>query len=321
MDVGEDLSERSRLENRTAVTDNSSFLSYIDIWSYKTMLQVQGDPMDLIEDLVKEPFGTDVARELSQKSGPFKQGTLYKRIQIIETLREEFVNRGGDVATGKDAVARVLKKWLPSSDSPFRKEVRGRYRYRGFQGAAEQALDVKGRGNVRSDDSSVGAPAPEREIGAGPYEVYAWCLPRYQATSGDRWPIKIGKAGPDGLQRRLSDFHENLPERPRYLLQLRCADEREARDREALLHAWFRSRGQKLNDLPGEEWFLTNPREIEEAVRNIIDADAPSVTGSTLEIEEVIAAAFKDITADEWARIPDDLTERLDDYLYGSDRT
>ena len=277
--------------------------------------------MDLTEDLVKEPFGTDVARELCRKPGLFKPGTLYKRIQIIETLREEFVHRGGDAGTGKDAVTRVLKKWLTSSDSPFRKEVRGRYRFRGLQGAIEQALDVRDRGNASSDASGGGATAPEREIGAGPCEVYAWCLPRYQATSGDRWPIKIGKAGPDGLQRRLNDFHEHLPERPRYLLQLRCADEREARDREALLHAWFRSRGQKLNDLPGEEWFLTNPSEIEEAVRNIIDADAPSGKGSTLEIEEVIAAAFKDVTADEWARIPDDLTERLDDYLYGSDLT
>lgn len=277
--------------------------------------------MDLIEDLVKEPFGTAVARELCQKSGLFEQGKLYKRIQITETLREEFVNRGGDVDTENDAVARVLKKWLSGPDSPFEKVMHGRYRFLGLDGATEQALDVEDRGNGRSDASRGSAPAPEREIGVGPYEVYAWCLPQYQASSADRWPIQIGKAGPAGLRRRLSDFHGNLPERPRYLLRLRCANEREARDREALLHAWFRSRGQKLNDLPGEEWFLTNASEIEEAVRNLIDADAPSGKGSTLEIEDVIADAFKDVTADDWARLPEDLTERLDDYLYGSDRT
>ena len=277
--------------------------------------------MDIIKDLVKERFGTHVARELCQEPGLFEQGRLYARMHITEILRDEFVQRGGNEDTGNDAVARVLKKWLVGPDSPFRKEMRGRYRFLGFGGSIEQAVDVGDRRSARTDVSSEGAPGPEREIGTGPCEVYAWCLPRYQATSGDRWPIKIGKAGPDGLRRRLRDFQENLPERPRYLLRLGCADEREARDREALLHAWFRSRGQKLNDLPGAEWFLTNVGEIEEAVRNIIGADASSDQGKTLEIEDVIATTFKDVTADDWARLPEDLTERLDDYLYRSDRT
>ena len=277
--------------------------------------------MDLIKDLVRDRFGTAVAHELCKESGLFEQGKLYRRINITETLRDEFVKRGGDDDTSKGGVVGVLKKWLLGSASPFRKETHGRYRFLGFDGATEQALDVEDQGNARSDDSRGGAPAPEREIGAGPCEVYAWCLPRYQATSGERWPIKIGMAGSDGLRRRLSDFQENLPERPRYLLRLRCADEREAREREALLHAWFRSRGQKLNDLPGEEWFLTNPSEIVEAVQNIIGADAPFGKESTLEIEDVIADAFKGVTADDWARLPEDLTERLDDYLYGGDHT
>lgn len=277
--------------------------------------------MDIIKDLVKERFGTHVARELCQEPGLFEQGRLYARMHITEILRDEFVQRGGNEDTGNDAVARVLKKWLVGPDSPFRKEMRGRYRFLGFGGSIEQAVDVGDRRSARTDASSEGAPSPEREIGTGPCEVYAWCLPRYQASSGDRWPIKIGKAGPDGLRRRLRDVQENLPERPRYLLRLGCADEREARDREALLHAWFRSRGQNLNDLPGAEWFLTNVGEIEEAVRNIIGADASSDQGKTLEIEDVIAATFKDVTADDWARLPEDLTERLDDYLYRSDRT
>lgn len=277
--------------------------------------------MSLIEDLITERFGKAIARELCQESGLFVRNRLYPRSHITEALRNEFVRRGGDADTQKDAVVRVLKRWLRGSDSPFRKEMRGRYRFLGFDNATEQSPDVKDQGNDRSDASTGGPPAPERVIGAGPYEVYAWYLPQYQATPGDRWPIKIGKAGPDGLRRRLSDFNENLPERPRYLLRLGCADEREARDREALLHAWFRSRGQKLNNVPGEKWFLTNPSEIEDAVRNIIDADAPSGNGSTPEIEDVIAAAFKGVTADEWARLPKDLTERLDEYLYGSDCT
>ena len=277
--------------------------------------------MDLIEDLVKERFGAHVARELCQEPGLFEWGKLYARSRITETLRDEFVKRGGNQNTGNEAVARVLKKWLVGRDSPFRKEMRGRYRFLGFGGVIDQTLDVADRRTASSEASSEGKPVPEREIGTGPCEVYAWCLPQYQANPGDRWPIKIGKAGPDGFKRTLCDFQEHLPERPRYLLRLGCADEREAREREALLHAWFRSRGQKLNNLPGEEWFLTNAREIEEAVRNIIGDDAPPGNGSALEIEDVIATAFKEVTAHDLARLPEDLTERLDDYLYGSDGT
>lgn len=277
--------------------------------------------MDLMDDLVKERFGAAAARELCRKRDLFEQGTLYKRIEISETLRDEFVRCGGDENTRTDDVAIVLKKWLLGSISPFRKEIRGRYRFLGFDGATGQVLDVAAAGSAGGDVANGGAPVPEREIGAGPYEVYAWCLPQYQANSDARWPIQIGKAGPGGLKRALRDFQENLPEWPCYLLRLWCADEREARERESLLHAWFRSRGQKLNDLPGEEWFLTNPSEIEEAIRNIIGADAPSGKASTVEIENIIAAAFKDITTNDWARLPEDLVERLDHYLYEDGRT
>lgn len=277
--------------------------------------------MDLVEDLVKDRFGTDAARELCRTSGLFEPGKLYRRIDISETLRDEFVRRGGDDGTRKDSVALVLKKWLLGPDSPFTKETRGRYRFRGLGGGAEQALDLDAQGSAGSDAIGVHPPVPEREIGSGPCEVYAWCLPQYQATAGARWPIRIGKAGPDGLRRRLRDFQENLPEWPRYLLRLRCLDEREARERESLLHAWFRSRGQKLNDLPGEAWFLTNPSEIEEAVQNIIGVDDLSGTAGTPEIEDVIAAAFEHVTVDDWAGLPEDLVERLDYYLYEDDRT
>ncbi|MYD71820.1 MAG: GIY-YIG nuclease family protein [Acidobacteria bacterium] len=276
--------------------------------------------MDLIEDLIKDRFGTAAANELCQKPGLFEPGRLYKRIDISKALRDEFVRRGGDANTRKDDVVPVLKKWLLGAASPFRKEARGRYRFLGHDGATEPAFDVSARGADEGRDARDDTPVPERELGAGPCEVYAWCLPQYRATLGARWPIKIGRAGPDGLERRLRDFRESLPERPCYLLRLGCADEREARERESLLHAWFRSRGQKLNDLPGAEWFLTNPSEIEEAIRNIIGPDAPVGEATSPEIEDVIAAAFKDVTADDWARLPEDLVERLDYYLYEDDR-
>ena len=131
----------------------------------------------------------------SKKSGLFEQGRLYRYSDIAETLKDEFVRLGGSDDTTKDSVARVMKIGLP----------RGRYRFLGFDGVIKQSLDVEDRGIISSEASRVGALAPECAIGAGHYEVYAWCLPQYQATCGDQWPIKISKAGPDGLRRRLSD--------------------------------------------------------------------------------------------------------------------
>lgn len=69
-----------------------------------------------------------------------------------------------------------------------------------------------------------------------------------------------------------------------------------------------------MND---ETWHSQNI----DAVRDIVGASSLRDDASNLEIEVVIANAFRDVTADDWARLPEDLTERLDDYLYGSGRT
>lgn len=275
--------------------------------------------MELMDDLVKERFGADAARELCQKPGLFERGRVYRRIQISRKLRDEFVERGGDEKTTPEAVAVALKKWLVASDSPFSRVGRGRYRFAGVEASTGQMFDA-GVVSEGSDAAYGEELTPQRELGSGPHEVYAWCLPQYQETFGDRWPIKIGRAGPDGLRRRIREIQESLPERPRYLLRLGCADDREAKDRESLLHAWFRSRRQKLDDLPGEEWFVTNPDEIEEAIRNITGAGGPTGDEGADQIEAVIAAAFKDVPVEDWDRLPEDLTDRLDDYLYGDER-
>jgi hypothetical protein len=65
---------------------------------------------------------------------------------------------------------------------------------------------------------------------------------------------------------------------------------------------------------------MTDPKEIADGGRNIIGANALQGNASNLEIEDVIDDAFKDVAADDWTRLPADLTDRLDDHLYGRDR-
>ncbi|MCY3988604.1 MAG: hypothetical protein OXF94_08410 [Gammaproteobacteria bacterium] len=273
-----------------------------------------------MNDLIKDPFGAAAARELCRRSGLFEPGRLYRRIEISETLRKEFVRRGGASGTTNAAVATVLKKWLLTRASPFHREMRGRYRFLGLERENEGYAGAGVGGFPVRDAPMDYAPTPELEIGAGPCEVYAWCMPGYKAAGDGRWPIRIGRAGTEGFKAQLRDFHENLPERPRYLLRLGCADDAEARRREALLQAWFTERGQQLDEAPGDGWFLANPGQIDEAAQHLMEAEL-HVGGMTLErMDELFAEIFKDVPDEEWANLPDDLIDRLDEYLYGVDR-
>ena len=273
--------------------------------------------MDLLSELAKEPFGAEVARELCRLPGIFNLGELYKKERICELLREQFLRLGGSRDTTKKNIAIVLKKWLVGNESPFRKEARGRYRFLGFYDQADDGEKSAGSPLRVSDSSHGDSLAPEKEFGEGPCEVYAWCLPRYRETPGPRWRIKIGRSGADGFRRRLGDFWENLPERPCYLLRIGCEDEAEAKRREDLLHAWFKERRQMIEDLPGKEWFLTNPSEIEAAIRAILIPDACTAQLKPPDVEDEMTEALKGVTAEDWESLPADLTDRLDHYLYG----
>lgn len=75
-----------------------------------------------------------------------------------------------------------------------------------------------------------------------------------------------------------------------------------------------------MRDLPGKVWLMTDPKEFADRARNIIGASALQGNASNLKIEDAIDDAFKDVTADDWTRLPADLTDRLDDHLYGRDQ-
>lgn len=276
--------------------------------------------MDLLKDLAKDPFGAAAARELCRGSGLFEPGRLYRRIEISETMRREFVRQGGASGTTTAAVATVLKKWLLTPASPFRKETRGHYRFLGSERYTERSTGAGIGGSPVRDAPMDYAPAPELEVGAGPCEVYAWCMHGYKATEDGRWPVRIGRAGTEGFKGQLRDFRENLPERPRYLLRLGCADDAEARRRETLLHAWFTERGQQLDEAPGDAWFLTNPGQINEAIQELVGAELHVGTTNLHEEIRKSAEAFKDVPDEAWESLPDDLIDRLDEYLYGVDR-
>ena len=72
-----------------------------------------------------------------------------------------------------------------------------------------------------------------------------------------------------------------------------------------------------IDDLPGKEWFLTNPSEIEAAIRAILIPDESTAQLMPLAVEDQMADALKGVTAEDWESLPADLTDRLDHHLYG----
>ena len=225
--------------------------------------------MELLEYLAQKQFGRKAARALCGLPGIFEHDRVYQRRDIVEILRRRFKELGG--TSGPDEVATAIKQWLPKPDSPFRKVDSGLYRFIGAGGGAE-SLDKAPQptttiSRTLSDETTLETLEPGREFGSGPCEVYAWCLPRYQGIGLDRWPVKIGWASEEGFSGYARDFWENLPEPPRYLLRFKCESEPAAQDVESLLQRLFRVRGQEVPDWRGKGWFLTNPDEVEEAIR------------------------------------------------------
>ena len=234
--------------------------------------------MSLPEYLLNRDFGTDAVRELCRKPGMFRVGQVYKRNEITSKLLSSFIEAGGPRGTTQQKVAQVFKSWF-RTDSPFESiDAHGLYKFLGYGDQSDysaQALVEEDREVGSSDDDAM---SPEWEYGKGLYEVYAWCLPRYREGQETRWPIKIGRTDTSGFPRRLQDFWANLPELPCYLIRFSCADEAEAREREHLLHIYFKSRGQHIKDLPGTEWFNTNPDEIRQAILFICPAAEKSAS-------------------------------------------
>ena len=219
--------------------------------------------------IFEEKFGALTVEQLFERGGVWQVGRVFTRAEIADILIERYRQGGGvDKDLTRDHVSRIAKKKLPGEGQEnqwFKKVGRGRYEYCGgdgeepFDSLAESLEEDNGDGNSQR------RLVADKEYGDGDYEVYVWCLPQYENT-GDRWPVKIGFAGEGGFNRRWRDFHENLPEVPRYLIRVAFRTEAEARRFEGLLHYYFENRGCRIESIPGKEWFNVNPEQVVAAI-------------------------------------------------------
>ena len=121
--------------------------------------------MNDMEYLFKRPFGTEVARQLCRLPGAFEVDEVYKRVEIAEKIREEFVARGGPKGTSKDKVLTVLKNLLSQGPQQgFEKVFFGHYKFLGHVDLADdltvegslQRIRIKGFRSIKEMDLQLG---------------------------------------------------------------------------------------------------------------------------------------------------------------------
>lgn len=120
---------------------------------------------------------------------------------------------------------------------------------------------------------SLAAEGPDEtvEFGAGPESVYVYYFPAYRDQAAhlgrDAWPMKIGMTTGEVPHRVRDQCGTAMPELPVVGLIFRTDNARLA---EKMLHTSLESRGRRMADAPGKEWFMTGLAE----VREILDFNA-----------------------------------------------
>ena len=236
----------------------------------RSLVEMEGS-VEQLSKLKKRKFGIAIVRLLCHIM--LETGREYKREKIIQLIYDYYTKMlGGNVERKKVALA--IKSFVKDRDYFERLEYyqgdRGYYRYIGpantnYFTIAYLELERDG-GSASINDLN-----PEHEYGSGKAEVYAWCLPRYQKTpdGNGRYPITIGYAGSEGFVRRNTNIIRNLPEKPVYLLRLRCLDESTAKDIADYLHLSLKMENKQITNADGQKWFQTNWEEIEKFINNV----------------------------------------------------
>lgn len=114
-------------------------------------------------------------------------------------------------------------------------------------------------------DLTADGPEETVEFGDGAESVYVYYFPAYRDQAAhlgrERWPMKIGMTAGEVQPRLRDQCGTAMPERPTVGMIYRTDA---AKTAERLLHSSLETRGRRMADAPGKEWFLTSLTEVKE---------------------------------------------------------
>ncbi len=195
-------------------------------------------------------------------------GKLARRADIITEVTEFHFGHGG--LPGRQAVIPIAKKALAAMASAGQVEnVEGAYgMWRFASMAGEETEDT-----YDPDDSDPDADAAleAQLLLAAPHCIYVYDYPTYAEHAAlrgnDRWPHKIGFTRLTAEARIADQVGTALPENPRIVLSHPSPN---APLLERAIHSALELRGHRIFDVPGTEWFNTNPIEIQSLIDFLI---------------------------------------------------
>jgi len=192
-------------------------------------------------------------------------GQVATRQTIVEEVRRLHISRGGKPAEAVD-LARVIKKALERlrECGTAQNPSLGYWRIGLGEGDLEEATaDFPVPLTQVEDVAVVAADVILRQDAGVNSAVYLYYLPAYRISAETAklkaWPCKIGRTERDPLSRILSQAATALPEKPHVALIIYT---QYPISFEAAIHGVLTLRGQKIDDSPGKEWFLTSPDEV-----------------------------------------------------------
>ncbi|EPT9296025.1 hypothetical protein ACVTOH_004564 [Vibrio parahaemolyticus] len=192
-------------------------------------------------------------------------GKTAARNDIVTAVVDMHVKLGGKSANAQD-VPRTVKKALEN----LRKEEIAANPSTGYWSISNVSTDQVEETNQELDlpqlqpqEESITLSA-SKILGKGASSVYLYYYPAYKKLAercGDEyWECKIGMSDRDAVLRIMSQAGTALPETPVLDLLIKTDTPRVL---ESTLHGLLTLKDRKLPDAPGNEWFLTNPTEIE----------------------------------------------------------
>ena len=193
-----------------------------------------------------KPLTLKIARELVIERFSGKTGVQKKELKRV--VDEMHTKRGGSLSTSEmhpvSAALSVMKK-QGLANNPSRGE---------WSIFSTPRVPPK---NLLDADAV-------RTLGTGKHSVYLCYYPTYRCLAEyegkEFWACKIGSVETQAAM--------EMPEPPEIRLILRTDD---PENLEQLLHNILTFRGKQIADVPGKEWFMTSPSEVENIYKNIME--------------------------------------------------
>jgi len=211
------------------------------------------------------PFSGHILIELAPK---LFNGQLKESKTILEESIKYHLDNGGKKRVGKQRVTALLSNSLNTlkKNGLATTPSKGWWKIGTNNGATvEEEISEEIVENIIHDLTPTNEPEqkPDTVIGDGSKAVYVYYLPIYRHVAEQKkenvWQCKVGKTDGEPLQRILQQASTALPERPHIAIQIKTNLPHEL---EKAIHHILTLRGRKIDNLPGQEWFLTSPDEV-----------------------------------------------------------